>query len=772
MVGKSGLKQKALPINILQNPYIVYTSRYMKSHYNHLLTGIYQEVNALGNVPQNGWVRTVQPEYGITTWTLTEDRSLGRTGTNGQLQVKLFEPGAYDFVKTEDYLERGKLIYDAANRLIQFAQANNPDLLNQFNNWMTQAKSAFDNDIQQNANLSPAMVRLGETGYFDGKHQQATRAIRELLANVATAVQAANPDLDFNHAVNAICQSEKELLKERGRPNVVKIGALRTETNTQMVSAQFTKGDETIPSSLRAGNYDTKLSNHVQDCTAVLENDAVDVKVLIGGHSSYTPIADRTDMWSRVRTGTAALKEKIAASVGDMLAVNPEQGTKDNPVDYSLSSMMMLTPLGFKKLDDKLRGQESEAEQVREGRLVMEIIRHAGQPMEIMVNGNPVYVNVNLSYMNVPTNEISFTQMFKSSAIQEGMNAKGMIDYINLMQEDSKERMMQCLQQGSNTLKLALEACHGQIKLNSPELLREQAKLRNEYKNLAYYLEHPPTNNELKTTLANIDTLETSINKRHQAALNEYRERYQNPAVIAFAQGQLDKALANPNLTADLRDYLVMQKRSLQARDMFFNESYLKPENSYIFQALYLLSNAQKGRDIECFCKSGEDRTGWMRVTLLAMTDYNLTYGRDPDFNNKSDRDNYHRYYIEAAHDLSASLDNTFYNSAARGFQVAAKCTTTQMPMECDRAMATLAKPIFDDKAALKPTRSCAVINNRLVSMAGEAMDKSRSSSFSRIRLSGDKSFLKRFSLSKARQSAASSNDVTPEGSPFNMRKG
>ncbi len=92
-----------------------------------------------------------------------------------------------------------------------------------------------------------------------------------------------------------------------------------------------------------------------------------------------------------------------------------------------------------------------------------------------------------------------------------------------------------------------------------------------------------------------------------------------------------------------------------------------------------------------------------MRVTLMAMTAFNLTYGRDPDFNRAEDVDLYNRQFVNAAHELSASLDCTAYNSAARGLQVFEVCTTNAKPMECDKMMAVLAKGVYQDKNKMKP---------------------------------------------------------------------
>jgi hypothetical protein len=100
-------------------------------------------------------------------------------------------------------------------------------------------------------------------------------------------------------------------------------------------------------------------------------------------------------------------------------------------------------------------------------------------------------------------------------------------------------------------------------------------------------------------------------------------------------------------------------------------------------------------RNIETFCKSGEDRTGWMRVTLLALTTFKAANGRDPDFNNEMDNNNFHKNYLNAAHELSASVDNTGFNSGARGLQVDSSYTTSSKNMDFGKSMAVLAKKIY-----------------------------------------------------------------------------
>ncbi len=84
-------------------------------------------------------------------------------------------------------------------------------------------------------------------------------------------------------------RAEKFIIKERGRPALMKIGLLGGENaNVKMMSAQFPVGSETIPSSLREMGYAKKTANHVLDVTGVVTDNQISVQLMIDGHSSYT----------------------------------------------------------------------------------------------------------------------------------------------------------------------------------------------------------------------------------------------------------------------------------------------------------------------------------------------------------------------------------------------------------------------------------------------------------------------------------------------------
>jgi hypothetical protein len=78
----------------------------------------------------------------------------------------------------------------------------------------------------------------------------------------------------------------------------------------------------------------------------------------------------------------------------------------------------------------------------------------------------------------------------------------------------------------------------------------------------------------------------------------------------------------------------------------------------------------------------------------IAFTEVN---GRPPDLDDEVDRRLYNRFYSSAALELSASLENTKYNSEARSLQVKGAYTNPDYNIDAGKAVSTLAKRVFKD---------------------------------------------------------------------------
>jgi hypothetical protein len=158
--------------------------------------------------------------------------------------------------------------------------------------------------------------------------------------------------------------------------------------------------------------------------------------------------------------------------------------------------------------------------------------------------------------------------------------------------------------------------------------------------------------------------------REHNLALQEDIKARMEILMNRAAGDSLPQKIDNVKNTQEYQA-LITQLRFLRAQEYY----YTRDEghgNSYQFQANYLLANYSLGRAIEAFCKSGEDRTGLLRTSLMADDNFLNTYGYPPDIRDKNDQGKYHKIFA-ACYELSASLDCTDANArGARGKQVAA----------------------------------------------------------------------------------------------------
>jgi hypothetical protein len=189
-----------------------------------------------------------------------------------------------------------------------------------------------------------------------------------------------------------------------------------------------------------------------------------------------------------------------------------------------------------------------------------------------------------------------------------------------------------------------------------------------------------------------INKTEKLLHLKHAAALDNRKSHFVGYAAnIVILQSQINSYLEKHRANSAQRDYCLLLQRFLRAQDMYFHKKY--SSELYQFQVIYLLSSMQAGRLSEAFCKSAEDRTGWLRISLLAYHAFNLVYGHDPDIYNKEEKAIYTRMLV-SARQLSASIENTEQNSDARGPQVDGD--TTWVPDNViSKKSATLAKLVI-----------------------------------------------------------------------------
>lgn len=305
--------------------------------YEDMCKGLLDEINDLQQSPalQEKWRVDTNKDFGITTYTLTEDKALGRVGTNGTFVIKKFlNDDSYDFVRTDDFIVRGELIINAAKRLLFNLTEDNHVARMDAARWMESQRETFINDIWFKCTLDKSALRHHDEAHFEGKYDEAVKILRQLIVNMADCLATVSGN-SKDEMINQLEQSEKDFIYEHGRPNIMKISNIgegnRKET---MLSMQVTHGDKTIPSTLREGNRDVLMSNHVLDMSGVIRTGRVKIKSMVDGHSSPTPIQEKDDL-KRLYIGKRAFEEKLEDLALEIQKMNPQSGLHpDFPSNY------------------------------------------------------------------------------------------------------------------------------------------------------------------------------------------------------------------------------------------------------------------------------------------------------------------------------------------------------------------------------------------------------------------------------------------------------
>lgn len=697
----------------------------IKQDYSKRCTAVYQEIDQLkkGQLSDSRWKKNHDEECGVTTWTFTKDKSFGGgklreskaselTGSDGRLVVKIFDNKSYNYITTNDFIARGELLFDAVEKELTNVYFANEALKASFNSWLAQRKIDFINTIKTDANLDIKRLRMGDSEHFNSKYDKAQEALKQLLVDISISLAKGGTENDLSKIIHDIELAEKEYIADRGRPSIIKIGKVGRDDNL-MVSAQFPQGERTLPSSIRSGTDAVKLSNHVLDGSGKVNHKGELVfDLMVDGHSSYPPI-DLKDVSLQRNIAYQAVVEKVTATARNVFHADPTlEATKEKPLAVSLSGMMLLSALNFNKLERKIRSKLSENLQLDLSHLALECVRRKADPLEIYLSDtpytdgvpfDPLYIKVDFNYMNLPVNMAGVTsKLFGGGVIQDYINERGFYDYCKNMEAYLRPKSM-----GAFPLNMFLNDIADQKTLEKIERYERKVgamnmKLDVLYQDLGRLIEKMPDPSEKNSTDAKIEVLLNDIKKIEEKLLAKYQKinaiHKDNFNANKNMQEKLVSEIAADatNSPEDKRLSLLLT-RYIKMQDLFYNDKLIKTKNLYKFQILYLLTNEEVGRHVEAFCKSAEDRTGWLRVSLLSHLAFNQVFGRDPDFSSKEDKKHYDEFFSAVACELSASLENTKYNSEAIGFQVENKYTNPSFSMKFGSRTAGLAKNIYED---------------------------------------------------------------------------
>lgn len=636
-------------------------------------------------------------------------------GTRKQTVIKLLDKGAYDGNKTEDIAAPGILLIDSIKHklLHSLNLASNKKILKQ----LDKIQNDFIDKINTHCCVDIEKINaLRKQGYFEEINHLfaefeaiANNEMQQIIIQVGSLLAQNGIVGDSKKIINQIKNAGSQYIEEIGRPNIIKVGYV---ADTKVVSAQFTRGKHTIPSTNRSRELDSPkmLSNHIIDFTGHINNDdEIKGDLTMEGHCSNPPIKEKDELKRRYFAYKSALEE-IQERAQDILKASPG---KSEPLIIPLSTMMLLTPFRSKHMDIRAA---TEHGQVADTKSAMEMLRHQKQPIEIEVNvegaTKKIKVQIDISYMNLPVNvgkngiiSAETTYNILLSKLQQDINARGMNDYFDNVTDFIKAAGKNPLAEFTN-LWNKLSLAEEKIDLDNLKNQYEET-LQDLYKKLEMAMLKHCTNikagkngnkdvckkikNEILTIENKINLLERNLHLHRQEIFLE------NAHLFDHAIQALDAAIKTAT-DSKQRKELIFQKEVLLAQTIFYEDKIASPQYAYQFQMHYLRTNEYMNHCITSFCKSAEDRTGWLRVFTAAYTMFIKQEKRDPNLNDANDRARFDYLYAAKMHEASASLENTKYNSEARGLQVKEEFTCRYSNIAAGKLIAGLAKNPFKSK--------------------------------------------------------------------------
>ena len=552
----------------------------------------------------------------------------------------------YDLTKMQDFLDRGQLMVNAAQRLDKDANIDD-------------AWKKFETEIKSHCNLDIDKMRQveGRQAYFDAIYEKSEKIFAFLLLDLGLALNGGQNDKKaINTAIKEIKKEEIKLISDNGRPVIFKVDH-HSDNENKFFSMQMPLGNKTLPSSDRSGNNnETKLSNHVRDATGSVNiNQPSEIQILqsVDGHSSFSTISEKNNDKRTVNTNKAVREKLLSFALEALSQRNPSDKSE---ITVSWSTMMLLSPLLNAAFERVARGTESEHSQLSESAAALEKI----DDEEFLIDNL-----IRSVYGTIPDEFAAF----------KGVWVKVDIDYMDT---------------AVNVMAKASEITPLYNRINQNGFV----KFSN---NVVTFIENHPDKNSLPQEARNI--IDKIIASKGGMSENDAKD------AIATLNGML-----NTLDGAKHKDLILLSKRFIETHQEFINQS--DGKNPYLLVTRYVQCNRAIGRFVDLFCKSAEDRTGWARVRLAADEMYFAQHNRDPDFNTSSDAAEYDRLVLKAV-EMSASIENTKYNSESRGFQVGGKHVHNDVA-KINKKMGNIAKKPYNNvKANIEEWQNKQSLQNR-----------------------------------------------------------
>ncbi len=690
--------------------------------------------------PVNGRQYEVQLDLRNHTSTMiitgnAQDRALGLVGTDNRAVIKMLNQNSYDFVKSDDFIDRIKMIfasalamaedekahlttsdYTALKIALERDQAQFLRLIRKYCDFHTQDHAIrHSKQGDESANTKAAQAKFDEA--YDIAHKAVSASINKcarLLESFRSTYyqRQYKVEPDLTQIVGELAQKEVELISARGRPFDIKVSDVIQEGQAiKVVSAQMPLGKKTLPSTNKKGlDPDTKLSNHVRDFAGVIDKEErVHKRTVFDNHSSYCPIEEK-DGPTRVWGSYHAAREKVMQLAQAMLDANPELAKSG--IDVNLTTLSLLTPYKSEKANKAIQGKNSEYMQLKDVRTALNMLMH-GPGLVLGAHGIPIRLQA--THMNLPVNVAGAKLVTVNPKLQQEINAKGFYDFREkLIAQLPELQEMKVVM--NNTGQALVDDIELYLNNNSPRadkgyreavnlINRSGAELHDVYHKwhavLSDYQAGDVTKDHVKNVKSYAEKLNNSLGDAYIAIDSAFEKSFKNKSKEMNSElvKRLHAYLKDPNEhdPEPVRKKLSSLLYGLQAERLYYERFKNDDNQAYDFHVNYLMSNYSMQQLVEFFCKSAEDRTGALRIKLFAHMMFEEIHHRPPNLNDKSDAYSFLKY-SKLAHEITVSLENTKHNSQARGLQVKEIFTINGYNMSAGKLMGALAKEPYKEK--------------------------------------------------------------------------
>lgn len=633
-------------------------------------------------------------------------------------EINNFLPGAYNDVKTEDFLKRIELLKDAAIRHIINRKKESPNREQYIGNVEKLVKK-YEEAIKKQCSIDKD--RIDEDKYFDKIHSKAEDIITE-LAFVLTNLEGM-PLNEKNEKFNLadLAQSEIDCVIERGRPIIINIYTIKGK---KFVSMQTPLSKTMLPSTARDREG---LANYVRTSFGVL-NESGEITILYSGirHGIYSPYLIEDE---NIRQAVAAnnVKENLKKIAEGMMQNSETVYTQDNPLVIPLRTMTIVTVKKGDKVRDEslvtallpdlvnkaanLVGWKGESESTQLLETVLALRTYNNQIFQLEVNGQKIWVKPDISMMNLGSNvgateEVMIGKVPDRKFLKK-LNARGFNtlvgDIKTALEKVTKDHGMKTI--GDMVKFLSIIPPQIEHEINKfhkkyDEVLKQQYKILNDNQ-LAYNenllarktiidtkfddnskkeiikqdLDIKIENNmkEIKQSKQKIDEIEGELDEI-QLKLIENRKNIQENNKKKFQEliKNIKQELTNnttPKTAAHFKNIEDLLELFSQAQSIFFEERFRKADHVMDFQVLFNLMQGLLEKINEFNCKSSEDRTGRLDDKMQEFMIFHEIDKKYPDTYDEDDMKKLNEYAV-LVHQYSASQNNTEQNSNARGEQI------------------------------------------------------------------------------------------------------